>query len=175
MKKIKKGTFVVIICILLLTVAVAVFASVGAGDIGLKRELEMNAEFIIRYDDTEKRVTMQDMIDLQPVEFDAVLDTSNTDHTAVKLTGVELSKICKSKGFDISSAQVFEVRALDGYSSALAIDEVLTEGNAYICIYMNGEALKPKGEGGYGPYMMVISSSLYSQRWCKYVQEVVIR
>lgn len=175
MKKIKRGTLIVIACILLLTVAVAVFAIVGAGDIGIKRELEMKAEFAIKYNDIERLVTMQDIINLQPAEFDAVLNTSNTGPTDVKFTGVELSKICESKGFDISCAQVLEVRALDGYSSALTVDEALEEGNVYICIYMNGEALKPKGEGGFGPYMMVIRSSAYSQRWCKYVQEVVIR
>lgn len=175
MKKIKKETLVIIICITLLTVAVAVLAALGANDIGLKRELEMNAEFVIKYNDAEQRVTMQDMINLKPVDFDAVLNTSNTSPKVVKFTGVELSKICESKGIDISSALVFEVRALDGYSSALSIDEVLSEGNVYICIYMDGEVLKPKSEGGFGPYMMVISSSVYSQRWCKYVQEVVIR
>ncbi|MFA5675954.1 MAG: molybdopterin-dependent oxidoreductase [Christensenellales bacterium] len=175
MKKIKRGTLIVIACILLLTVAVAVFAIVGAGDIGIKRELEMKAQFAIKYNDIERLVTMQDIINLRPAEFDAVLNTSNTGPTDVKFTGVELSKICENKGFDISCAQVLEVRALDGYSSALTVDEALEEDNVYICIYMNGEALKPKGEGGFGPYMMVIRSSAYSQRWCKYVQEVVIR
>jgi hypothetical protein len=175
LKKINKGTLAIIICLAVLAVAVTVFATLNADDLDMKRELEMNAEFMIKYGDVEKIITMQDMIDLQPVEFDAVMDTSDTDPTGVKFTGVEVSKICESIGLDISSAEVFEVRALDGYSSALTLEEVLTDGNVYICLFKNGEILKPKSEGGSGPYMMVINSSAFSQRWCKYVQEIIIR
>ncbi len=175
MKKIKKSNLIVIICIVVLAAAVAVFAALNADDIGMKKELEMNAEYIIRYGDTQKRITMQDMLDLDPVEFETTMDTSTTDPAAVTFTGVELKKIFEHLDIDISSVTVFEVRALDGYSSALSLDEVLADGNVYICLMMSGEALRPKSEGGYGPYMMVINSSQFSQRWCKFVQEIEIR
>lgn len=175
MKKMKKSTLIVILCVAVLTAAVAVFAVLNTDDISLKRELEMNAEFMVKYGDIEKRVTMQDLLDLKPVEFKANMDTSTTDPTPVTFTGVELSKICESLELDISPAEVFEVRALDGYSSALVLEEVLMEDNVYICLYMNGEGLKTKSQGGLGPYMMVINSADFSQRWCKFVQEIVIR
>lgn len=175
MKQMKKGTLIVIICVAVLAAAVAVFAILNADDLDIKKELEMNAEFVIKYGDDEERVTMQDVIDLVPVSFNVTMDTSDSAPTVVEFTGVELSKICESVGLNISAAEVFEVRALDGYSSALFLDEVLAEGNVYICLYKNGEAMKTKSEGGSGPYMMVIKSADYSQRWCKFVQEVVIR
>ncbi len=175
MKKVKKSTLIVIIGVVVLAAAVAVFAVLNADDISYKRELEMNAEFVVKYGDAEKRVTMQDMLDMKPVEFSATMDTSTTDPTPVMFTGVELKNICESLDIDISSAEVFEVRALDGYSSAVVLDEVLTEGNVYICLLMNGEVLKTKSEGGFGPYMMVINSAEFSQRWCKFVQEIDIR
>ncbi len=172
MKSIKKSTWIVIICAIAFAVMVAVFAVFNADDIKAKRDLETSAEFIIQLNDTQQHVTMQDMLDLGPVEFSATMDTSVTDPTPVTFTGVELKKIYENFGLDISSVEVFEVRALDGYSSALTLDEVLADGNVYICIMMNGEALKAKSEGGYGPYMMVINSSEFSQRWCKFVQEI---
>ena len=175
MKKIKKSTLIIIICVVVLAAAVALFAVLNADDIGVKKELEMNAEYIIKYGDSEERVTMQDMLDLNPVEFKTTMDTSTTDPAPVTFTGVELKDIFEHFGIDISSAEVFEVRALDGYSSALSLDEVLADGNVYICLLMDGEVLKPKGEGGFGPYMMVINSSQFSQRWCKFVQEIEIR
>ncbi len=175
MNKINKGTKIVIICVIILTAGVALFAALNADDISQKRELELNAGFIIKYENAEKCITMKDMLSLNPVEFTAIMDTSTTNPAEVTFTGVELKKICESIGLDISGAEVFEVRALDGYSSALSIDEVMSEGNVYICINMNGEVLKTKSEGGFGPYMMVIISSEFSQRWCKFVEEISIR
>ena len=175
MKKMKKSTLAVIVCVLVLAVGVAVFAILNTDDISLKQELEMNAEFMVKHEDSEYTITMQDMLDMKPVEFEAIMDTSTTDPTPVTFTGVELSTILASLDIDYSAAEVFEVRALDGYSSALVLDEVETPGNVYICLYMDGEALKTKSEGGRGPYMMVINSSEFSQRWCKFVQEIVIR
>ena len=175
MKKIKKSTLIIIICVAVLAAAVAVFAILNAANISAKKELEMNAEYIIKYGDIQERVTMQDMLDLNPVEFKATMDTSTTDPASVTFTGVELKDICEYYGIDISTASVFEVRALDGYSSALTLDEVLADDNVYICLLMDGEVLEPKSQGGYGPYMMVINSSQFSQRWCKFVQEIEIR
>ncbi len=175
MRNIKKSTWIVIICTIAFAAMVAIFAVFNADDIETKRDLETNAEFVIRFGAIEQHVTMHDMLKLNPEEFDATMDTSVTDPTPVTFTGVELKKIYESFNLDISDVTVFEVRALDGYSSALTLDEVLTDGNVYICIMMNGEALKTKSEGGFGPYMMVINSSEFSQRWCKFVQEIETR
>lgn len=68
-----------------------------------------------------------------------------------------------------------QFRALDGYASAVTGQEVLTEDNVYLCIYMNGERLKPKQEGGLGPYLIVIKNDRFSQRWCKFVEEIQVR
>ncbi|OQB24013.1 MAG: hypothetical protein BWY11_01457 [Firmicutes bacterium ADurb.Bin182] len=174
MKKIKQSTLIVIF-VAVLIIAVGILALFNADDIGVKRELEMNAEFVIKYSDFEKTIGMQDMLDFEPVKFTAVMDTSVSEPEEVTFKGVELKTICEGLGIDISPAETFEVRALDGYSSALTADEVQSDGNVYICMYMNDEVLKPKSEGGYGPYMMVVKSSMFSQRWCKFVQEIEIR
>ena len=44
-----------------------------------------------------------------------------------------------------------------------------------ICIAMDGRALGTKSSGGFGPYLMVIRNELFSQRWCKYIEEVALR
>jgi hypothetical protein len=174
-RKIKKSTLGISITVLLLLLSVAVFASLNAGSTGIKKELEMNAEFFLASNDNRYRVTMQDILDLAPVDFDAIMDTSTTDPAPVSFTGIELSRLCEKFGIEISNDTNIHVKALDGYASAVTGEEALAEGNVYICIYMNGEVLKPKSEGGFGPYLMVIRSAQYSQRWCKYVEEIVIR
>lgn len=171
----KKSTLIIIICIVVLIIAVGVLAVLNSGNTALKKELEMNAQFYIKYGDKAQLVTMQDMLDIGPVEFKTIMDTSDTDPTEVTFTGVELKTLASHFGIDIKDASVVEVTALDGYSSALTGDEVREDDNVYICIYRNGEPLKPKSEGGSGPYMMVIKSSQFSNRWCKFVQEINIR
>ena len=111
---------------------------------------------------------------LDPVEFEATMDTSTTDPTPVMFTGVELKKILDYFEIDYSAAETYEVTALDGYASALTQEEVMTDENVYIVIKREGEALGTKSEGGSGPYMMIIRSALYSQRWCKFVEEITI-
>lgn len=173
--RMSRGNFIVLVSTVLLLAATAVLAYLNAGDLALKKELEMNSEFLLTQGDSSSIVTMAELLDLAPVEFEAVMDTSVTDPTPVTFTGVELSKICASRGLEITPNSILQVLALDGYASVVTGAEVLEPGNVYICIAMNGEALKPKAQGGFGPYLMVIKNVMFSQRWCKYVEEIVVR
>ncbi|HHX54063.1 MAG TPA: molybdopterin-dependent oxidoreductase [Clostridiales bacterium] len=174
MKRIRKRNLGIIITLVLLTAAVAVLAFLNAGSLERKQELEMNAEFLLGSGGAQRTITMRDILELDPVDFEAVMDTSTTDPTSVTFTGVELSRICEKFGIGIEPGMIVQVKALDGYASALTGEEVLAGDNVYICVYMNGEALKTKSEGGMGPYLMIIKSFLYSQRWCKFVEEIVV-
>lgn len=167
---------VLTIVISVLVVAIGVLAFLNAGNVKEKKELEMNAEFyLVSADGLKVTVNMKDMLDLKPVDFTAVRDTSTTDPTEVKYTGVELKKILDSKKVKLDESNKIEVKALDGYASALSYDEVLQDENVYIVLKCEQEPLKTKAEGGTGPYMMIVRSSAYSQRWCKFVQEVDIK
>ncbi len=157
-----------------LIILIAIFAWLNAGNLKTKKELEMNAQFLLTLDGNQYKVAMQDLLTLEPVDFDAVMDTSTTDPTPVVFTGVELSRLCESLGFHISEDSSILAKGLDGYASAVTGSEALAEGNVYICIYMNGEVLKPKKQGGFGPYLMVIKNERFAQRWCKFVEEITI-
>lgn len=171
----KRGNQIVVGSITLLVALTAVLAYLNAGDLALKKELEMNAEFLFTAGETSERVSMSQILELQPVEFEAVMDTSITDPTPVTFTGVELSWICQHFGIELLPDSLVQVSALDGYASVVTGAEALEPGNVYICIAMNGEALKPKSQGGFGPFMMVIKNVVFSQRWCKFVEEIVVR
>ena len=175
MKRIKKGNFAIMCSVVLLLAMVVLLAHLNAGDVALKKDLEMNAEFFLRQDESKYRVTMSDVLELDPVEFTANLNTSTTDSTPVTFTGVELSKLCQHYRVLISPDSIIQVSALDGYASALTGGEVLAVDNVYICIKMNGKVLQPKKEGGFGPYLMVIKNVRFSQRWCKFVEEIAVR
>ena len=137
--------------------------------------MEIEAEFFLTEGEQSERITMADILALQPVEFEAVLNTSTTSPTSVKFTGVELSKLCRRYGITLTPSSLIQVNALDGYASVVTGEEALRSGNVYICIGMEGEPLKSKKEGGFGPYLMVIRDVQFSQRWCKFVEEIVIK
>lgn len=161
--------------VILLVIALAVFAWLNRGNIAQKRDLEESARFNLISGETKTTVNMNDLLELGSEEFTTVMDTSTTDPTEVTMRGVELRKIFEQKGIVMKESQSVEVRALDGYASALTYDELMTTQDVYIVFEMNGEALGVKAEGGMGPYLMVIRSSQYAQRWVKFVQDVEIR
>ncbi len=173
-KKLSKQTKILIGIIAGLCALVALFAFLNAGDVSYKKTLEMNAIFELKNSEESKQITMNNMLALTPAEIPAVMDTSNTNPTDVTFVGVQLKDIFDFANMEING-DVIEVRALDGYTSALTKEEVMQDNNVYICIAMDGQTLKTKSEGGMGPYLMIIKSSAYSQRWCKFVQEVVVK
>ncbi len=173
-KNVNNQAKILLVIIAVLVIMITIFSRLNAGDVSYKKELEMNAVFELKSGETTVQITMDDMLSLNPVPVSAVMDTSNTDPTDVSFSGVELKDVFEFADMEISS-ETIEVRSLDGYTSALTKEEIMTEDNVYICLAMDDEPLKPKSEGGMGPYLMIIKSSEFSQRWCKFVQEVVIQ
>ncbi len=171
----KKSTKIIILVIVILAVAVGVFAFLNAGDLTQKKELEMNSEFIITQGDVSHTITMEDMLALDPETFTGTKDTSTTGPEEIEYTGVEFKTICDSIEIDLSQSADVQFSALDGYSSSVSIDDVLEDGNVYIVFEEEGQALGTKSDGGSGPYMMIINSSQFSQSWCKFLEEAIIR
>lgn len=173
-KKKDKKIWVIIVATIILVIAVAVLAYLNAGSAARKKELEMNAEFVISSGAKQYRVTMGEILDMEPEEFDVIMRTSTTGPAPTSFTGVEVSKILENYRLEIENSTVVTAKALDGYVSAITGEEILTPGNVYICIYMNGKPLKAKSEGGSGPYYLVIKNVQFAQRWCKFLEELVV-
>jgi len=171
----KKNTKIVVSIIVVLIIGLTIFSFLNRGDLELKQKLQSNEEFQINYDGKTITVTMDDMINLNPVEFEANYDTSTTNGEIIEFSGVEIKNILDKYKIKIDEKNVIEVKALDGYSSALTGSEVSTNGNTYICLLKEGKPLGTKSDGGMGPYLMIVKSSQFSQRWCKFVQEINIR
>ena len=168
-----RGNRGILITVCGLLAAVAVLAVLNRGDAALKRALEENREFLLKAEgETLVTVSLQDIVDMQPVEFSTRLATSISAPREVSLRGVELRLIYESLGIDVSEASLFAVRGLDSYFSPLTYAEVSAAEKVYICIAMDGEWLQDKSSGGWGPFLLVIKDELFAQRWCKYVEEI---
>lgn len=173
-KKSKHKLFI-LITIIILVLAVSVLAYFNRPDRELKQELQMNGEFILKSAERELRITMDNVLNLNPVDFKATMTTSTTEPIPMEYTGIELNKLLKHYDIQVTAESIIQVTALDGYATALNGKEVLEPENIYLSIYKNGKPLKSKAEGGVGPYLIVIRNDLFSQRWCKFVGEIIVR
>ena len=170
-----KETLIVTTILVSLLCAVSVLAYLNGADRELKKELEIEAEFFLTEGEQSERITMADILAPQPVEFEAVLNTSTTSPTSVKFTGVELSKLCRRYGITLTPSSLIQVNALDGYASVVTGEEAYVQEMCTSASAWRGNRSNRKKEGGFGPYLMVIRDVQFSQRWCKFVEEIVIK
>ena len=102
-----------VIAVLLLLVVVT--ALLNTGDLALKRQLEMDQQFIVSWDGGRVVVTMDDVLALTPQDYPAILDTSISDAREVSVRGVELTRLLDSLGVPWQDAEYFEINGLDEY------------------------------------------------------------
>lgn len=134
-----------------------------------------NAGVIIKEEDLEIVLGYENIKALGEVDFSAILDTSDTDPEEHIYTGVPLKNIIEEADFSLNDKSQVVVKGIDGYTVALSIEEVLDEENVYLAYAVNGKALKPKSQGGSGPYQLIVRKDQFSQRWCKFVVEIEVR
>lgn len=164
---------ILIIVIVLLAIATLVLSFLN------RRSLDINdAEGTVKFvfGENSAELSFEEIISLDYEEFNAVEDTSTSGPTARKYKGILLKKILNEVSIDdedlLNSSKVL-VKGLDGYVIALPIDEIL--GNTVYLVYeKDGKRLGTMKSGGSGPFQLVVKSDTFSQRWCKYVFEVVV-
>lgn len=164
----------VIIMILVLALIVGVFAFINKGMAKDKEEIHENAEILISGSGKEVKLTFKDIKELGEKDFVANLKSSGKPTKEHKYTGVLLKNLFKKAGIDIKDKNQLSVKAIDGYTVALDIDEVLENDNIYLAYKIDGKPLGNKEDGGSGPYQIIIRKDQFSQRWCKHVVEIEI-
>ena len=122
-----------------------------------------------------KTLTKDDILNLPYDTFDAEIRSNGKKAKIASFQGVLLSNLLDHLKLDKNEIKNIIVKAADGYTVTIGIDEVLEKDNVYITYKQDGEMMKSMDEGGVGPYQLVIRNDQFSQRWCKYVSEVEIR
>lgn len=166
----------VIMAIVLLIIIVGVSAYLNRASIADKKELQEVAILVIKDNGEEVKRVDFDFIKKQgEVTFNKKLDTSDTEPTDQSYTGVPLCNVLQVAGISFEGKSQVVVKAIDGYTVALTLEEVLASDNVYLVYKNNGKLLKSKSEGGTGPYRIVIREDQFGQRWCKFVTEVDVK
>ena len=172
----KKLWIIIIIIIAVLAIALGVTAYLNMGNISEKKALQENAILAIKSGDKElAEVNMELITGLGEEEFKANLKKSGKPPVEHSYTGVPMKNLFAELEIDTANITTVVLKAIDGYSSALTLDEVMEDDNVYIVYKMDGESLGNAENGGDGPYLALIRKDPYSQRWCKLLTEIDLR
>ena len=168
-----KSNRIILIIVGVLIAAVAVLAYLNQGDAALKLALQENRQFLLKVNgETAAVVGLQDILDIGTEKFVTRISSTVATPRDAGFEGVELRRIYEHMGVDVSEATAFHAKGLDGYFSPISAKQVAAEETIYICIAMDGEILTDKSSGGWGPFLLVIRGSRFSQWWCKYLEEI---
>jgi len=159
----------------ILIIIMGVFAFMNRELVKEKGYAHENAQLIVKDGEVEVVLDHEDIKSLGELDFPAILDTSTTDPEEQIYTGVPLKKIIEKAGFSLEDKEMVIVRGIDGYTVAVSRDETIDEENALLAYAVNGKVLRPKNQGGSGPYQLIVRKDQFSQRWCKYVVEIEVR
>ncbi len=166
----------VVIILIVLLVIVGVTAYLNRGNIAGKEEMVDKAQITFLENGKEIKTIDLSFVQKQGEKtFKKELDTSETGPEMQTYTGVLLGKLIEIAGIDLDNKSQVIVKAIDGYTVALTVDEVRKKDNVYLVYKNDGEYLKSKSEGGTGPYRIVIRNDQFGQRWCKFVVEVNVK
>jgi hypothetical protein len=165
----------VIIILLLLVVIVGVTAVLNRTGIEEKVASQRDAILYIVSNDFEAQVDFGTIMELQEVEFPAVLKKSGQPAVDTSYTGVQLNDVFRKIGVNTEEKTQVITKAVDGYVVALSMKEVLEDDNVYIVYRRDGKDLGRKEDGGSGPYQIVIRKDPFGQRWNKFLMEIELK
>lgn len=173
MDKTKKIAITVIIILAVVLVIAAVLNKQGLDE---RKDMLTDANISIKLNGEEVGIaTFDDIKSVGEEEFEAVLDTSNTEPQTFTYTGVQLKDVLEKYNIDLSKSKAVILMAVDGYTVAYSTDEVLQQGNIYIAYKRDGELLLTKEKGGRGPYQSIVATDQFSNRRCKWLTTIEVQ
>jgi len=125
--------------------------------------------FDVRASGRTYTITMADLLALNPRTVSAYPRGERRT-----FTGVPLSALFNRAGVNTAGLNTVTFRAEDGFFSVITMAEALEASNVYIVTHESGVALGSYGDGGRGPFMVVVSEDPFPNRWCRYLIEVVL-
>ncbi len=169
----KKLLIIIIAIVAVLAIALGVTAYLNMGNVAEKKALQEKSIIVITSGDKKlAEANMDYIISLGEKEFKANLKKSGKPPVEHSYTGVPMKNLFAELEIDTANVTTVVLKAIDGYSSALTLDEVMEDDNVYIVYKMDGKLLGNAENGGDGPYMALIRKDPYSQRWCKLLTEI---
>lgn len=169
----KTSKAAIFILILLVVVFLAAL-SMNKSEIESRRILLESSTIEVISEDQSDMVGLEVIQSLGLEEFEAVLDTSSTDASLYKYSGVQLVKLLASLGYEIDGKDMIIATGADGFSVAYSGEEVLEDVNIYIAVMEEGKYLGGIEDGGRGPFEIIVINDSFSNRRCKWVTGIEV-
>ena len=166
----KTAIFIIVLLIVIFLAAL----SMNKSGIESRRILLESSTIEVISEDQSDMVGLEVLQSLGLEEFEAVLDTSSTDASLHKYSGVQLTKLLVELGYGIDEKDMIIATGADGFSVAYSGEEVLEDGNIYIAVMEEGNYLGGIEDGGSGPYEIIVISDSFSNRRCKWVTGIEV-
>lgn len=145
---------------------------------GLDERKEMFTSAQVTLKDSGNEICILNFEDIKAAgeeTFEAVYDTSKTEPVTLSYTGVQLKNVLSQSGIELEGKTTVVLSAVDGYTVAYILEEVMEEGNVYLTYAEEGEMLKSREEGGSGPYQTIVVSDTFSSRRCKWLTSIEVQ
>lgn len=168
---------ILIVMSILVVLSLTVYFSLRASreSIEGRRNMLENAQISLVDGEEEKILNIDTVKSIGQDEFEAILDTSTTDPSLHKYTGLELKDIFIHYKIDLEDKKAVILTGVDGYSVAYSIDEVLEDSNIYLAYMEDGKYLGERKDGGRGPYESIVVSDQFSNRRCKWLIQIEVK
>lgn len=169
----KSRAIIIILAVLFIAAAALLLISRGSILKGLNAQ-ELRTLTITGADGESVTLDMNSISSFPSDSFEATVRSSGEKPKNVVYTGVELSVLLASAGFETENIGYLIFSGADLYTVRVEAKELEASKNIYVVYMADGEQLKTRAGGGDGPYQLVIAGDYYSLRWCKYLSEVTI-
>ncbi len=156
----------VLVLILLVVLAYTVMQD-NPDPLAYQRDAEIR---IVVEGEREHTVDFDMIMDVKEHQF--TVDRQDDDHT---YTGVLIGTILEAVDADVQGAEQFVAKATDGYTVAIPASEFVGGDTVFLVYKINDAPLSPAGEGGSGPYRLVVKDDEFGQRWVKHLAEILVR
>ncbi len=172
----KKNNIILLGLIAFLLIVIVIFTLLNQEGLDHRKVLSDEAKLEIHYNNEILYVyDFDEIIDFEAVKFMANLKEDGRDALEQNYTGVLLKHILEHIGFLVSDIDAVIVSAVDGYTVVIEQEKLAQDDNVYLAYKLGEEYLKPREQGGPGPYQVIISNDPFSQFWVKYAIKIEIK
>lgn len=171
----KKQIVIVSIIVAVLTITIFITLHLTQESREAQKQLLINAEIILKNEQTEIILNKKSLGDLKEEYFEAVLDTSSSEPKKHSYTGVQLKNILLHFNIDLKDSSSVILSGADGFSVAYSKSEVLKDKNVYIAYMEDDKYLGSYEDGGRGPYESIVLSDVFSNRRCKWITRIEVK
>lgn len=173
LKNMRRINWTIPVILAILLIGAVTFTIINSGEINKTMDEIGENTVIVTYNDQELcRFNLESLKAMPKVEINDHIKETGKASVDANFGGVLLRDVLTEQGVDLSKYSTANFVAMDGYTTAGTVDEILNNDKVYIVYEREGVQTKSKSEGGTGPMEIIITGEQFSLRNCKYLMEI---